>query len=308
MGLDDASVKFLCAAKSLGVNFTSTATIGRQQLYLNAATLRRVFSVLGISQCADDFLRENTYGDQFFSLLGAEHVESLDYSTYEGATLIHDMNLPISAELRERFSVVHDGGSIEHVFNAPQAFKNCMEMVQIGGHFTQVNAANNFMGHGFWQFSPELIFRMFSRENGFRIEVVLLHEATHGGAWYIVSDPEDVRSRVELCNDRPTYILTVAKRIERTNIFTNIPMQSDYVASWNGAVNGNTKSTSTWIRTNIRASCSDRSAWWRCVVPSPVMRLIRRACKRGFRREKSGFNSPYFHRVDEYALLRGRLV
>jgi hypothetical protein len=74
------------------------------------------------------------------------------------------------------FSVVYDGGTIEHVFNAVQAFKNGMEMVRVGGHFIQVNPANNFMGHGFWQFSPELIYRVFSAENGFNIRGVFLHE------------------------------------------------------------------------------------------------------------------------------------
>ena len=97
-------------------------------------------------------------------------VESLDVSTYEKATILHDMNLTVPYELRERFTVVHDGGTIEHVFNVPEAFKNCMEMVRVGGHFTQVNVANNYTGHGFWQFSPELIFRVFSPQNGYRIE------------------------------------------------------------------------------------------------------------------------------------------
>jgi 2-polyprenyl-3-methyl-5-hydroxy-6-metoxy-1,4-benzoquinol methylase len=65
------------------------------------------------------------------------------------------MNLPISETLRQRYSVVYDGGKLEHVFNQPQALKNCMEMVRVGGYFLQTNTANKFMGHGFWQFSPE---------------------------------------------------------------------------------------------------------------------------------------------------------
>ena len=70
MGLDTASVKFVCAAKSFGVDFTDTLMIGRQNLLTTAASLQRVFSVLGINMDADEFLHDNEYGDAFFSLMG----------------------------------------------------------------------------------------------------------------------------------------------------------------------------------------------------------------------------------------------
>ena len=55
-----------------------------------------------------------------------------------------------------------------------------MQMVRVGGHFMQLTVANNFMGHGFWQLSPELIYRIFTEDNGYRIECVLLHEVIAG--------------------------------------------------------------------------------------------------------------------------------
>src|SRR5262249_11842923 len=125
-----------------------------------------------------------------------------------------------------------DGGTLEHVFNIQQALKNAMEMVQLGGYFVQANVANNFMGHGFWQFSPETIFRAFSHANGYRGEAVLLHEVTANGAWYLVSDPEEMQARVELCNSVPTYIMTIAKRVALAEIFAQPPQQSDYAAIW----------------------------------------------------------------------------
>ena len=78
------------------------------------------------------------------------------------------MNLPIGDDLKRKFSVVIDGGTLEHVFNFPVAIKNCMQMLDVGGHFFVHTMANNFMGHGFYQFSPELFYRVFSPENGFR--------------------------------------------------------------------------------------------------------------------------------------------
>ena len=40
-------------------------------------------------------------------------------------------------------------------------------MVKLGGHFIGVYPIDNFCGHGFYQFLPELFFRCFSQENGF---------------------------------------------------------------------------------------------------------------------------------------------
>ena len=238
MGLDSPSVIFLSGAKSHGVDFTKTVTIGRQSFWPDPSALQRVFAAQGIALGATDFVKDNPFGERFYTLLGAKEIVSIDYSSYEQATLIHDLNRPIPDDWRESATAVHDGGVLEHVFHVTQAFKNCMELVRVGGHFIQVNAANNYLGHGFWQFSPELLFRIFAPANGFEIETVLMHEVTPNGAWYRVTDPDKMRTRVELCNSRPTYILTIAKRIARTEIFATPPLQSDYAPMWAGSAHG----------------------------------------------------------------------
>jgi len=43
------------------------------------------------------------------------------------------------------YTTVIDGGSLEHVFNFPQAIANCMNMVAVGGHFIGLSPANNFL-------------------------------------------------------------------------------------------------------------------------------------------------------------------
>ena len=40
----------------------------------------------------------------------ATRVDSVDVSSYEKATILHDMNLPIPGEPKERFTLVHDAG------------------------------------------------------------------------------------------------------------------------------------------------------------------------------------------------------
>jgi hypothetical protein len=292
VGLGSPSVKFLCAAKSLGVDFTSTVMIGRQSFHPSREALRAVFAVLGIESDASRFIVANKYGEEFFALLGAKQITSIDASDYEGACRTWDMNVSIPEDLREQFTALHDGGTLEHVFNIPQALKNCMEMIKLGGHFTQVSVANNLMGHGFWQLSPELMYRALSPANGFHVEVVLLHEVVEGGGWFVAADPVSVRRRVELCNRRPTYILTIAKRVAIKGIFASPPQQSDYAATWSGRRNhcdGNQEEAS-----GLQA----------------MKRFIPRILKRSIKNVLGGikerpYHSACYRRIQERALLRG---
>jgi hypothetical protein len=269
MGLDAAAVKFVCAAKSSGVDFSETLMVGRQDFFPQPKALERVFSILNINRDVERYLNDNDFSEDFFRLVGAKDVSSIDYSSFEDATFVHDMNTPIIDDLKQRFSVVYDGGTLEHIFNVPTALKNCMEMVRVGGYFMQANMANNFMGHGFWQFSPELLFRVFSPENGFEIETVLLHEVVTDGGWYAVSDPSTVKKRVELCNSVPTYLLVIAKRVAEVEIFKTPPFQSYYAEAWDQAASAE----SDVIQPEPVLS-NPRRKWWRSLRKA-IRRLLR---------------------------------
>lgn len=310
MGLDTASVMFLCGARNSGVDFARTAMIGRQSFFPDPAALGRVLAALGVDENPTDFVRDCAYGERFFSHLGAQEITSVDYSSYENASVIHDMNLPIPGELRERFSVVYDGGTIEHVFNIPQAFKNCMEMVEIGGHFAQANVANNYSGHGFWQFSPELLFRIFTPANGFQVEAVLMHEVVPGGAWYAVADPDEIKSRVELCNSARTYILTVARRVSREEIFAKPPIQSDYVGLWQRAQppKRNLPPAAAARRKRSKAAKNKAQAWQRYLPKAVKQALQRLKLLAPDPPEKATFRDPCYQPISEAALLRGELA
>jgi hypothetical protein len=237
MGIDVQTAKFLLAAKRYwGVNFRSVLTIGRQQLYAQPEALRRLLGEFGISDAATLAKLEaacNGFAEPFLQYLGAEEVVSLDASPYEQAILIHDMNRPISAELAGRFDVVYDGGSLEHIFNFPVAVKNCMEMVHLGGYFIGASPANNWCGHGFYQFSPELYFRVLSEENGFRVERAVVYESA-AEYWYEVEDPARVRQRVEILSALPVSLIVLAQRTAMAPVLRDTPQQSDYLMVWQG--------------------------------------------------------------------------
>lgn len=144
------------------------------------------------------------------------------------------MNNPLPAELKGKFSVVVDAGTLEHVFNYPIALKNCMELLKSGGVFISITPANNFMGHGFYQFSPELFFSVFTQSNGFELIKLLICETYEDSQWYEVSKPKGGNAgRVTLINHQPTYLMCIARRLDdKCEPFKTTPQQSDYVEAW----------------------------------------------------------------------------
>lgn len=236
MGINSDGTRFLLHAKSRGVDFARTAMIGRQALHLERDELVRCFAAFGASLDAGAveaiFTQSQGFTEQLFKQLGAAEVHSFDYSPFEGATHVHSMNLPVPEQFKERYSVVLDGGSLEHIFDFPTAIRNCMEMVEVGGYYLAITPANNFVGHGFYQFSPELFFSVFTQANGFELTRMIAYEDVAGAPWYLVKSPTEVRGRVTLRNSEPTYLLVMAKRVARADIFATPPLQSDYVATW----------------------------------------------------------------------------
>ena len=168
---------------------------------------------------ADDVLRP----------LGFTKIDTMDASDYEGANVIHDLNRPVPLELHEKYDLVWDGGTLEHIFNFPGALENAMRMVKVGGHMVLHTPANNQCGHGFYQFSPELFFRVFVPENGFELLRIYMH---CNGGHYHIADPIRVHGRVELLNSQGALIMVHARKIGHVPDVLKTPQQSDYLTAW----------------------------------------------------------------------------
>lgn len=233
MGLDINAVQFLIAARQQGVAFGDAVTLGRQDLNVFPAKMVKTLEKAGFS--ADAFKTagaETLHAEPLFKALGATKISAMDVSNFEGAEFVHDLNQPIGPELRERFDLVFDGGTLEHVFNFPLALKNCMEMVRVGGRLFMHTCANNWCGHGFYQFSPELFYTALSEENGFEVEQMIVHRVGPYGRWHAVSDPRNIRSRVEVVTIAPLQLLLRARRTRAVPVFAKPPQQSDYTVRW----------------------------------------------------------------------------
>lgn len=234
MAINNSFGKFLFYAKKHNVSFEKTLTLGRLKLYISKNKLQPELNQIDSGYQLDS-IDKDEYSERFFQLLGSKQTDCIDYSDYERANIIHDLNKPIPENLKNQYSVVLDSGTLEHVFNFPVAIKNCLEAVKPGGYFIAITPSNNMLGHGFYQFSPELYFRILSKQNGFKTKLTLLGICDESGEivkWYQVTDPHAVKQRVMLCNAHPAYLIVLAQKTEIADIFKESPYQSDYVSAW----------------------------------------------------------------------------
>jgi SAM-dependent methyltransferase len=268
MGLLLSFARTLLEAKQRGVCFDRILTAGRQQWLVPPTATKRLHAKFNLSAATNSQLVFGGYADAFFQeWLGARETVAIDASDYEGATRIHDLNCPVPAEWNESFDVVIDAGTLEHVFNFPAAIESCLRMLKVGGTIFWSMPANNYCGHGFYQFSPELIFRIFSHQSGFNIEQLLLFTHPFPGAelssrmkFYSVRNPDEVRSRVAFMNDAPTGLLVQARRERHAILFNPTPQQSDYAQAWRGTAA--TQSIFTEENAGFLAEILNHSAVW----------------------------------------------
>jgi len=235
LGIDLNSAQLLIRAHRSGVSFGRMATLGRQRILGDRESWISILRGSGYEvskDCCGGLLDPATpYSEDFFRLLGAKEIAVVDMSDYEGAQIVHDMNRPIPDALVSSFDLVLDGGTLEHIFDLPTALRNATRMVRPGGRFISLTMANNFCGHGFYQFSPELFYRFLCPQNGYTIEACVVWEDIPQSRFYRVPDPDAVQDRINITSEVGTYMFIQAKRLDAVvREFT--PQQSDYVRQW----------------------------------------------------------------------------
>ena len=235
MGIDLNSAQLLIEAHKSGVSFERMATLGRQRLLGDRHALISILRKSGY-EMSSELVRKLLdptieYSEDFFHLLGAKEIFAVDVSDFEGAQILHDMNRPIPDSLVSSFDLVLDGGTLEHIFDLPTALRNATQMVRPNGRFICLTQANNFCGHGFYQFSPELFYRFLCPKNGYTTEYCIIWEDVPPSRFYRVPDPDAVRTRINLTSEFGTNMIVQAKRLGNMSP-EFIPQQSDYVRAW----------------------------------------------------------------------------
>ena len=122
MGLDINSVQFLIAAHKRGMPFGDVLMSGHQDLNVYPVKMRHGLTRAGLpGELFSPDAPDTRFAEPAFKSLAARSIASHDASAFEGAKFVHNLNQPIGNEFKQRFDLVYDGGTHEHVFNFPVA-------------------------------------------------------------------------------------------------------------------------------------------------------------------------------------------
>jgi predicted O-methyltransferase YrrM len=101
-----------------------------------------------------------------FKTWGFSESLALDVSGYEGAEVLFDLNRSdLPASLLDRFGLIINGGTLEHVFHVPNALYNISRVLKIGGMIVHIAPLHNWIDHGFYQFGPTLFYDYYRQCN-----------------------------------------------------------------------------------------------------------------------------------------------
>lgn len=251
MGLDINSLNLLGFAKNQGADFRKTLSIGRAAVSMrdqDVASFLTMFGRPDLAAAVQPLTQTGYYEEILSAVFGAQELDAIDASSYEGASLLHDMNQRIDTP--KRFTAILDFGCLEHIFNFPVAIDNLINLCEVNGHILHYLPANNCCGHGFYQFSPELFFSLYSADRGFSgTRVFFVEWQDDPSVWFEIKSPADLHKRVTIANHYEGYLLVMTKRLANAmSPLSTAPQQSDYIETWEGAPATSTGEALTAIR------------------------------------------------------------
>ena len=186
MGMLELTVKlFIKQQKARDSSNASLLTIGKQRIDFSVDELefwakKNYFILNNVYLESAKLEKRKLTETEFFKSIGFSSVDSLDVSEYEGATIICNLNNDIPHELKNRFDVIFDGGSTEHMFNVPKAFENYNKMLKVGGDIIHSLPSTGCLDHGFYMFSPTLFYDYYS-QNRWKIKDFLMIQLPYSG-------------------------------------------------------------------------------------------------------------------------------
>ena len=147
--------------------------LGQGDIYFDLPHLRRMAALAGLSLKETIPFRSShiavfaekgfPHAETVFGMLGFSSISVLDYSAFEGADIVLDLNSPdLPADLHGQFDMIIDHGTLEHVFHLPNALNNVFQLLKVGGRAIFSAPSGNFFDHGFYMLQPTLFADWFA--------------------------------------------------------------------------------------------------------------------------------------------------
>lgn len=151
--------------------------LGVQNILATVDEIEKGFIDFGIDYNCEQFSqikfkKEINVIDIFNTLGCITKIDALDYSDYEGANIIFDLNQHKTQTLLPelKYDLVIDGGTLEHVYNVSNAVNNVNNFVNINGFIYHMLPCAGWVNHGFYSFSPTFFIDSYCSENGFELK------------------------------------------------------------------------------------------------------------------------------------------
>ena len=187
MGLGPTEAEFMLAEHRYKPIDGTLLTISRQTIAMSPDFAKHLVTSAGLPLRSEALvsLDDKTLGhtlkdmdlisdDSFYALFSGAKLSILDVSDYEGADVIHDMNLPIGPELENRYDFVMCGSCLDNIFDPVTALRNVARLTKPGGRIFLFEWGNAFTT-SYLRFTPEWFVDYFA-VNGFSdVKSYLLH-------------------------------------------------------------------------------------------------------------------------------------
>ena len=176
MGLGIAAVQNTLELYNLGYlkNSKSIIEIGSQELHLKKEDLKQLFDNAGLkSDLVDDYPNINNWPERprcsakyIYESLGIKEYQCIDINADYGA-IAHDLNKPFEDRSKfNKFDIVTDHGSCEHVFNITECYRTMHNLAKPGGYIIIAQAV--LKGNGYFKFD-ESFFEGIAAANSYKI-------------------------------------------------------------------------------------------------------------------------------------------
>lgn len=215
--------------------------LGRQGFHFQPKYRKYYRAALGAADAelsVPQLRTEDGYSETALSKLGFGDVEAMDFSDFEGAQHIHDLNAPVPDTLKNQFDFILDGGTLEHVFNAPMALQNVFDMLKPNGVFVSANGMNGWYGHGLYQFGPDLVWSFWKRSANCEVMRCMAVPKDPEHPPIDLPDPAATGRRLRhLWKRLPAgrvYLYYEVRKTEEAAL-SGSTLQSDYQARWQSA-------------------------------------------------------------------------
>ncbi|EAQ23145.1 class I SAM-dependent methyltransferase [Roseovarius sp. 217] len=190
----------------------------------------------GVSE-ADLIPEGETYSEGFFGKLGFESIDSMDFSDFEKASIIQDLSADLPKKLERKFDVIYDGGTCEHIFDLPTAYRNIHKMLKPGGVLIGHSPCNNWVNHSFYQINPEMVYGFWEATLGYEVLHCALQpiKPAHARKVVTTTNPNVTGKRPRLSGSLAEggIILDYAvRKPKRSTKSADKVYQSDYVNRW----------------------------------------------------------------------------